>query len=315
MIAAARRLETRLGDPRVANVVAWVGIVGAIGYSTAKSRAQAEVGVAGAADLVRGVVPCLAALVVMPFLRTRLASLRRDAACWALAAFAVIAVVSTAWSVSREATLERSVVLAAFYLLVLTVALAPTSWRTAFDQLAGFAELTVVAVLVDLAVQFHQVTAPAPSDGSTRLRGIVPTVSSDLLGTMCAVTLVAVVCGVGPLMTRRRWVRVTLGIAAAGELIGTRARMALLLAVLAVLVVLVVRVRDRRRLLVGGLVASVVAVAALGLFGEHVVEYLSRHQSRAAFFTGTGRLNTWSDAIHTWSRRPVTGLGYYSGHR
>jgi O-antigen ligase len=64
-------------------------------------------------------------------------------------------------------------------------------------------------------------------------------------------------------------------------------------------------------LIVGALSAAMAYLFA----AEPIAQFLARNQSAVSIATLTGRTIVWSDAIAVWWQHPITGLGYYSGHR
>ena len=65
---------------------------------------------------------------------------------------------------------------------------------------------------------------------------------------------------------------------------------------------------DRRLVLVGGLIATV--VAGVAWFSESLVEYLLRGQTVDQFYTFTGRTDLWAFALSELNESPVLGFGY-----
>ena len=65
---------------------------------------------------------------------------------------------------------------------------------------------------------------------------------------------------------------------------------------------------DRRLVLIGGLIAAV--VAGVAWFSESLVEYLLRGQTVDQFYTFTGRTDLWAFALSELNESPVLGFGY-----
>ena len=65
---------------------------------------------------------------------------------------------------------------------------------------------------------------------------------------------------------------------------------------------------DRRLVLVGGLIAAV--VAGVAWFSESLVEYLLRGQTVDQFYTFTGRTDLWLFALGELNESPLLGFGY-----
>jgi O-antigen ligase len=53
----------------------------------------------------------------------------------------------------------------------------------------------------------------------------------------------------------------------------------------------------------------------LSLYAAQITAFVSRGESSQALSTLTGRTVTWAQAEHAWAERPLTGYGFYSGHR
>lgn len=68
---------------------------------------------------------------------------------------------------------------------------------------------------------------------------------------------------------------------------------------------------DRRLVLVGGLIAAV--VAGVAWFSESLVEYLLRGQTIDQFYTFTGRTDLWAFALSELNESPLLGFGYGAG--
>lgn len=65
---------------------------------------------------------------------------------------------------------------------------------------------------------------------------------------------------------------------------------------------------DRRLVLVGGLIAAV--VAGVAWFSQSLVEYLLRGQTVDQFYTFTGRTDLWAFALSELNESPLLGFGY-----
>ena len=60
---------------------------------------------------------------------------------------------------------------------------------------------------------------------------------------------------------------------------------------------------------------GVAAVCVLSLYAGQISAFVGRGEGSRALSTLTGRTVTWSQAEHAWARRPLTGYGFYAGHR
>jgi O-antigen ligase len=155
----------------------------------------------------------------------------------------------------------------------------------------------------------------AGADPTPRLRGIFPVIAPDLLGFMAVIGLLYLAARVGPSWTLRPGVRVGLAAVYVVVLLLTRARVSLVLLLIGLIVLVVQDARRRTRL---GLLLPLVGVAAvcvLSLYAGQITTFVSRGESSQALSTLTGRTVTWHQAQQAWAEKPLTGYGFYAGHR
>lgn len=75
---------------------------------------------------------------------------------------------------------------------------------------------------------------------------------------------------------------------------------------------------SRRRVSVGLILVAFALPAGLAVSqidNSQITQFLARGESATQLFTLTGRTISWSAALELWQQRPLTGYGYYAGHR
>jgi O-antigen ligase len=295
------------------DIVVIVGLLAPVAVQQDRTSTQITSAPVTGLAVIQGMVPVVCIAVAL--LLVRPTSLRPSATeLWA-AVFLTAAAVSTLWSVSPQITLLKAMQLAIAYLLVLLwVRLSPG--RDLVARLGLLVHAVLLAVVAGLILSPGSAVVPiAGADPTPRLRGIFPVIAPDLLGFMAVIGLLYLASSVGPSWTLRPSVRVGLAATYVLVLLLTRARISLALLVIALLVLMVQDARRRTRL---GLLLPLIGLAALcvlSLYAGRITTFVSRGESSQALSTLTGRTVTWHQAEQAWAQRPLTGYGFYAGHR
>jgi O-antigen ligase len=295
------------------DIVVIVGLLAPVAVQQDRTSTQITSAPVTGLAVIQGMVPVVCIAVAL--LLVRPTSLRPSATeLWA-AVFLTAAAVSTLWSVSPQITLLKAMQLAIAYLLVL---LWVRFWpgRDLVARLSLLVHAVLLAVVAGLILSPGSAVVPiAGADPTPRLRGIFPVIAPDLLGFMAVIGLLYLASSVGPSWTLRPSVRVGLAATYVLVLLLTRARISLALLVIALLVLMVQDARRRTRL---GLLLPLIGLAALcvlSLYAGRITTFVSRGESSQALSTLTGRTVTWHQAEQAWAQRPLTGYGFYAGHR
>jgi O-antigen ligase len=282
-------------------------------YLVARSSQEIEQGF-GVYDVVRG-----GGALVLVVLGTVLAPCRRRGIGiveLAAISYCAVAMVSTVWSINPAATASKAVLLGAAYFAVFRLARLYDSAADALSALAAVVH-TLLLWCVAQAILFPDLAIVRGSvDTTPRLISIVPSIGANPLGFLALAGIVALVLNLGPRAIRGIPARVLLGGLYIAELFMTRTRTALLLGVLVLLLTVLLNVKLRPLLATYAiLIAGAGALLAFTTYQDEVASYFRRGQSRIAFQTLTGRTDVWSVAWAVVEEKPLTGLGFYAGHR
>ena len=239
----------------------------------------------------------------------------------AMAAYCLVCVASSAWSVNASWTAYKSLeFLADVSLLAAIVASADSSltYQNLLDWTLTFYGLSLVGVWINLPLWPNEAM-----DGG-RLTGVVPVEASNSVGTSGAVLALVAICRLMPLFGRARnraWYFFLLIFGLVSMVLsGTRnAEAAFVFGV--GLIVLFSR-RLRKIALIGAVVAApVLAIATLlsdklWLKAWDVASsFAQRDQSSGAFDSLSGRTAWWAYGMGQLSQHPFTGLGAYAAGR
>ena len=294
-------------------LVVWIGLIAPVAVQQDRTSAQITSSPLTPLILVQAVIPlvCLAALFLLG--RPRLGSLRPIEL--ALAAYLAVALLSAFWSVTPVVTVLKAGQLILAYVLVVMLA-RMSGGRDLVTSLGAFVHAVLICAFAGLILAPHDAIVPIEGgDPTSRLRGIFPVIAPDLLGFMLVIGILFLVAGVGPRWTQWRHVTAVLAIAYFVMLLLTRTRTSFALLALG-LVVLWLQDRRRRSGLAFFLpVAAVVLVCGFALYSQPLGTFLGRGQDAQSLSTLTGRTTTWHDAITAWRVKPLTGYGFYAGHR
>lgn len=312
LCAAATLIPVGLRAATV-DVVVTIGLLAPVAVQQDRTSAQITSGPVTLLALAQGIVPVICAGVAL--LLVRPLPLRPTAAELWLAGFLAVAAMSTIWSVAPAVTLFKALQLAVAYVLILLwIRMSPG--RDLVVRLGLLVHVVLLGALAGLLIAPGSAIVPIPgADPTPRLRGIFPEVAPDLLGFMAVIGLLYLAARVGPRWTLRPEVRFALVVAYTVILLLTRARISLVLLAVGLVVLLVQDARRRSGLPFYLPLAGVAAVCVLSLYAGRITAFVDRGESSQALSTLTGRTITWSQAEAAWAPRPLTGYGFYAGHR
>lgn len=312
-IGAAVTLVPRDRRRPAIDLLVMVGLLAPVAFQQERTAAQISSSPVTPLAIAQGLLPAVCLALVL--LLARPVRMRPTPAELWLGAFLAVSAASTAWSVAPSVTLLKALQLALAYALVV-VWIRTSPGQDLVARLAPLVHAVLLCALAGLVLTPGTAVVPIPGgDPTPRLRGIFPVIAPDLLGFMAVVGLLYLAARVGPAWTLRREIRAALAAAYLVVLVLTRARVSL--ALLAVgLVVLVLQTPRRRSAIAFVLpLAGVGAVCILSLYAADVTTFIGRGENAAALSTLTGRTSTWSEAAQAWAAQPVTGYGFYAGHR
>jgi O-antigen ligase len=322
---AVRRDDRRLlalavpARARFARFCCWAGLLLAFLYFT--PRSIDEVGGVGALELVRGGGPAVMLVLSLVVEPRSVRKLKFGLPELAILAFVAIALMSTIWSFSPQATVLKSIPLIFTYLCCLRIVrMAPTS-GVVLDDLVLASHLVLIAGLIEWVLFPSLAYSGVAADPTPRFQTIVPGIASNLLGLVAAVGLGGLVLGFGPAAMSRGLPRVGLFVGYITILIAGRSRIVSVLAlVILILVGLFAMHRSRLGASVGWMViAGALTTCWIALQSSRVVDALTafalRGQDARNLDTLTGRTVIWDYAVQAWREQPWLGFGYYSGHR
>ncbi len=288
----------------------WIGLVAPFSYSASESASQA-VSSLNLTELIRGGIPFICILAALGTCRhTRR---RFGLAEWCLVGFLVLALASTAWSISANATLLKAISVASGYVCLLLLVRLYEDLSSAVSGLMTFVHVVLILTVVEAILLNH--LAFQSAGNLHRLILVFPQTGSDVLATVCLVGLIAVVTNTGPVLLRGPWVRALLVGIYLLELLETRTRTALVLAGLLLFIGAFAWARRSANSVPTIAFCTAVMLVSLLLGGAAASSFFYRQQSTTTLTTLTGRTLYWSEAVTAWQTSPIFGLGYYSGHR
>jgi O-antigen ligase len=317
---------THFGVVALSRVILWIGLLGPIWIAQSQSNLSNAPGSSAAtsignangttgnltSDVARVVLPLLC--LALAWLLTRPRSLRPGRVEFLYLAYGVFALVSVLWSVDRTATLEKAVTLVVAIVVVWELLRRYESAGAVVRGVANYVHFTLILVAAEIPFAWHRSFNVAGGLNPNRLSGAFPQYSPDILSTIAAVGVLAVLFGVGPRwLVEHRWRRVVFGLLYAAELIAAGTRSVAAIAGIVIIVIVVARSwRTHRRTVIGCIVLACVAVAALS---PKLVSYLHRGQSGTQVVQLNGRAQKWDAGLRAWEQSPLVGDGYFAGHR
>lgn len=236
------------------------------------------------------------------------------AVIWIMFFYAVIAMLSSTYSVYPELSLWKGFETGTHVFVAASVAKRLID----FDDADGVLQILMMFLLF-LIVSFlwgaflYTDLAILREEGVLRIKGIFPTLNSNNAaqfgGMLLVFALFHFCCG---------WRRYRIGFIATLATIGFttlalgHSRTALVSTGITILLG-AITLKNKTLWLV-----CVVAVAFFSLspfIFEAATEFVFRGQTEKQFLNLTGRVNLWSDAIDKISESPIAGYGYYAAHR
>ena len=302
-------------------MLTWAGLLAPFIVVEARNVSNVQASLLTPLNVFQGIAPMMFLVVAQLVYRKRILPLRGPER--ALLGFGGACVLSTIWSIDAVATALRSVQLLVVYLLLILLVRQLGSPKAIVRHLVGAVYVSIAAALVGVVVDPSFALAPASTYDYTRritvftaprLQAVLPYIHPDLLGLLSAVALLSLIAGVGPRWSRSRHVQIVTLAAASVVLVLTQTRSALFLLLIGLLVLAAVDARSRSRVLVMAMIAVVVILLVPALQSQ-LSDHLRRGQDSTSLGTLTGRTTTWHFALVQWAQRPLTGFGYYAGHR
>jgi O-antigen/teichoic acid export membrane protein/O-antigen ligase len=320
-LAAARLLPLALERRALGLILTWAGLISPFIIIQQRTAENIQTSLVTPLNMFQGVAPIVFLVAVWLVFRRRVLPFR--GAELALVGFAGVCLFSAVWSVNPLATALRAAQLVAIYLLLILLVrqLGPPS--AVVRHLVGAVYVAIVGALLGIVVDRRDALSPGGTYDSVRrvfvrtpaaLQEVAPYIHPDLLAWLAAVALLSLLAGVGPRWSQSASRRIAMGGASFAVLLLTGVRSALVLLALGLLLLAVLDARSRWRVL-GLVIAAVVVVMLIPPLQSVIAEHLRRGQDAQSFGTLTGRTTTWHNALLEWGQRPVTGYGYYAGHR
>lgn len=310
------RADRAVDRRRVSLVLLWLALVSSFLYSTPKQAGSIGHEGLPADAIVRGVLPGI--LVLGALWCYRRFSFRPNAVQALFLAFALYACLSTAWSIAPLTTLFKAGQYLTCVVAVYLLARVYGTLEAAARALCMLVHALLIWVVIEV-IAFPQYTfvMEGEYEDHRRLQLVVPEMAPNPLAWLCVAGIAGLALNVGPTWTRSRWIKLLLFLIYLGELLATRTRSAIALAVIVGLVVLVVQYRRHLRwvFVLGTVLVLTVAITLASPWGAGLTDFLLRGQTFSSLGSLTGRSTIWDIAIKTWAERPVLGLGYYAGHR
>jgi O-antigen ligase len=301
-----------LNRSKVATAALWCGIFAPVAINEVRTRSSLLSSLLDPASLAKGVIPLICLVLAVTIYPTSVFPIGRLEKL--LATYLTITLLSTLWSQYPAASLLKSLNLISVYFLILVLSRVHQrddveSQSQLIPIIYGILVSALVCLLIFPGKAYQQVGV---YESTKRLFGVFPFADPDALAFLGSVAIIAQVVHVS-----RNRIGILLSVLAilisSVDLILTKTRSALALLICGIAAVMV----DRRRYRSGlALVLTVAFFAWLALLGPPSVRNLiGRAQPSSVIGTLTGRTVTWSDALRQWEQRPLTGFGYYAGHR
>lgn len=259
----------------------------------------------------------------------------------AAAALVVLALVSSAWSVSARLSAERAISLGVLFATAIVLAAGEREPRRLLAGLVAGATVVAVAGLIVLAVDHSAAVQPASLESPARYRGF-----GQDANTTALLHGIAVAPALALARTRPAWLAAVALFA--GSIVASGSRGGLFAGGVGALVVVATMARSPRRLVVG---AGIVVVAvAVGLVIQNVPKAYATAAASAVpaasgpppsrgylnaeadypleadvgaplpgggqpavtrgVFGGSGRIEAWVGTIHQILQRPILGFGF-----
>ena len=296
----------------VSRVLLWLAALAPLAVVQSRTASEVQTGSVPTLAVAQVLVP-LALLVLACALRpVALIPLRKRELL--LAGFLLLSLSSALWSVDARPTVLKALQLILEYATLLML-VRNESAVGLMNELAVVVFALVTSALVGWLVSPHTAFAPIDAYSSSRLRGLYPSISPDLLGFLGAISVILVAGRVGPTWMIRRWVQFSFLFSAIAVLLLSRARTGIVLVAVGMLLFMFLTTRRRALLIVFGAPFAFAAASAFFAVSDYVTNFVTRGQTGTALSSLTGRTDIWRTAISFWRNQPWLGYGYYSGHR
>ncbi len=239
-----------------------------------------------------------------------------------LAAFAVIELASTAWSVYPAWTFYK----ACEYMLdvallgaVLATVRTISDYRSVFNWTWTLYGLLLATTWLGVLLWPRQALYPSGKNIGVgvlgiRLEGVMPALSSNDVGTFAAILGLIGLCRLLPIAAKkseRIWY-ILLLVASVATMVVSQTRSAIAGFLFGVFLLLLFS----RRLALSAFLTFVVApLLVASSLGGLIWTFLQRGQSTQQLETLSSRLDWWSFAWQTFMQRPLTGYGAYAAER
>jgi O-antigen ligase len=297
---------------RLGSLICWIGLLAPVAYTQVNTRENIASGAVPAHAIAAAAISAAAFIALLVAWVPR--DLRLSRREFTVGLFLLVAVASASWSAYPSSTLLKSLQLSGAYaLLALWIRVAGRDG--VIRQLATVTHLLCISALIGYAVNAQGAMTHDRYTTVSQLNGVYPTISSDILGTVAAVALIALVARVGARWSLSPLAATLLFAGDVTVLVLARSRTAVVVALVGVAVSLLL---SQRRRALTWIVAPVILLATITLYpvvSPHVNDYMKRGQSQQQFSTLTGRTHLWHVAEQAWQAQPITGYGYYTGHR
>ncbi len=230
--------------------------------------------------------------------------------------FALMCTLSTIWSVNAPFTLYKSLEYlndVALLAAILVTIRSTESFETLFDWTWLLIGLLVASAWVEVPIWPHEALEEGYMAGilKFRLTGIFPGQGSNGLGSFGAIIAAVAFARLWPIAGRKfdkLWYSFVLLLGVA-TMVCTQTRAAMGGFVIGALLVLLFTKRVGKSLAVG---VCATALLALTGFGDTILKFLQRGQSRIEVLSLTGRVQWWSVAWDVFKQRPFSGFGAFA---
>jgi O-antigen ligase len=314
VVVAGLLLNTPSRRSGAFRAVAWAGLLAPLAVTQARTQADIQTSPLTPLVLAEGLATVAALGIVMIVARPRLWPLSSPER-W-LAGFLGVSLVSTLWSIAPVPTFLWAANLTVVYvLLVLLMRLQRDSGVDPMAELSRVVHLLLGATLIGLLLApSAAMSEPFQYSLVRRLGGVFPRIDPNSLGFLCAVGIVLVIAGYGPLTKSAKRLNSGVIVIDGALLLLSRSRTPLVLLAFGLAVWYAQR-RGGWTVLLASIAIAMVGFIVLAGAGHSVVSYTLREQSTQNVTTLTGRTQEWAAALDAFERRPLEGFGFYSGHR
>lgn len=228
-----------------------------------------------------------------------------------LSAYAVVCVISTAWSVYPVWTFYRSIeywIDVALLAAIVSTISSASQYKTFLDWTWTLYFMTLISVWVGLIIWPSKALEPSLGLIGFDLNGVVPDIHYNTVGEIGAVLAAIALARLlsYPRGTSRRAAYTLILSAGSLTLFFSQARSAI--AGFLVAVILILLLSGRRKLLLSALLACIGLVPFGGVF----VTYFLRGQDPEMFASLSGRVDWWEFGWQQLMKSPLTGLGAYT---